>query len=340
MLTQDARTRGFTLSRLTLLVALAAIACQPRPVPLTVAAGTSFFLPVPGSAYGSALGNAHSRQDYQRGDLVAALCPADHPELANCPSPVYLTTTYVTSVMPDPASPAGIRGFMEFYSYGAQWPLAGQGLAIFGVPASVTPGVYALSMRTRPQGNAPGVGEVIANDQPGNIQIGAAVAPGSQYGLTDPNVTARVGGATGPGGLDLDISGDLADLIPYPTVVAALANEGDTFVYPAAFSVEVSYPASVAIKGVYEDGHLGRHSLVSMSDNTSTRRVTISSIDPERCTTAIRIAYDLVAAGPPVATSSFSVVTSSSYDLNGAPQGNSFVIATSSARPGGVCGPH
>jgi len=332
-------------------VALAvSLGCQGQPIPLTVAAGSTMLLPVSTGAYGSLIADSASpsRTDHQRGDLVVVICPASFNDTTCTRSGTtrfYLTTRYVASVWPDPASPAGIRGYLNFYGgalSGTGAPLAAQELAILEVPANVSPtnAEYYVSVRSRPHGSPQGQGETLAEDQPRRtIRVAPPAAAG--FGFSDPTlIHAYAFGA----GLDIGVTQDLQDLIPYPSVVVKLNLENNPLLFPAAGEIEVGYVSSlVRIKSVYEDRHLGRRSIVEWTDNGA-GTLKILFIDPRRCTTSLRIAYDLVngAQSGPVSLSAFSVnaAGSRSFDLDGVVQtGNPYVISSLSYAPANGCGP-
>jgi len=193
-----------------------------------------------------------------------------------------------------------------------------------------------MSVRTRPVGSAQGVNETPAFSQPGVIHVNP-LAP-SGFGLTDPN-NMNYGPNSNP--LPIYISQDLQDLIPYPTFVVRLTTENNPNIWPAAANIELTYnPSLIRIKGAYEDRHLGRRSIVQTADASGVLK--ISFVDPERCTTGIRVAYDLVGTTPVTpAVLTVNAANTRSYDLNGAPlTGNPFLVSTISNAPANACGPH
>lgn len=293
-------------------------ACNSNPIPLIAVQGTSFVLPVgsSGSAvempFGSELSTG-SRPDKQRGDLVVGLCPVAQPD---CPSPQYLVTRYVTSVMPGPASPAAILAPTTSAVYGMQPVFSPQMLVVVDIPDSVAPSEYSVNVRKRAYGSSPGQNETYLSDiNPGTIRVVAR--PAGVPAAPNPAET-RLGTGT------FGIGQDLVNMVPYPTVVVRLKDslQADSFFYPAAAEFEVTYPVNITIKGVYEEGHPGRGSIVLMNDNPATRTLRISLVDPKRCTPSVRVAYDWTAARTtPVVPADFSVVEANTrtYDLAGVP---------------------
>lgn len=275
-------------------------ACEARPIPMQVIPNSTFMLPLQARAFGNDISRSLGVQDRQRGDLIVAICPqadpwcspASNPPPATCPAvrptpPVkgyYLGTRYVTTVMPHPASKAGLRGYLEFPNspiYAPNWGLAGQDLALLDVPSNVCPGTYELTIRARPVGSA-AANEVISS---GGVDIVVLDVPG---GVLNPNAANPFGAG------DIVVSPDLADLVPNPTVSMRLSQTGWTSSYPAAAEIAVGYPtASVKILGAYQAKHLGTASLVSWLDDPNTGQVKITVVDPTRCTEEVRIVFRL-----------------------------------------------
>jgi hypothetical protein len=134
------------------------------------------------------------------------------------------------------------------------------------------------------------------------------------------------------GAFDVPLDSDLADLVPNPEVPLNLLYLGWTSTYPAAAEIDVNYPASrVEILGAYQGQHLGIQSLVSWRDDPDAGRVTITVVDPKRCTNDLRIVFRLLDSQNPV--DPFLAFTSSPsnqrlYNLSGAPiSGNPYVVA-------------
>ena len=286
---------------------------------MQVLRNSTFILPL---AYAPAFGNeisaAEGIEDRQRGDLVVAICPPGDAYCSPpavppaCPTPpasplsgFYLTTRYVTTVMPHPASTAGLRGYLDFASYFSNWGLTGQDLAILEVPSSACPGTYELSVRSRQL--VPPYTETLVT---AGVDIVVLDAP---IGVTNPT-TANPFGQT-----DFDIDADLADLVPNPTVPIQLTDKDWVASYPAAVELEVAYPPSrVEILGAYQDKQLGIRSLVRWSDDQA-GTVAVSVVDPERCTVELRLVFRLLDGQLPVAPlTDFSILQQRSYDLNGA----------------------
>jgi hypothetical protein len=310
---------------------------------MRVVPDSTFLLPLNAPAFGNDISKSQLLNDYQRGDLVVAICPqanpycspAADPPPAVCPTPrpdppnkgYYLLTRYVTTVMPHPASEAGRRGYLEIPNspmYEANRGLLGQDLALLDVPANVCPGTYELSIRARPVGSAPPyAGEVTTG---GGVDLVVLDAPG---GAPNPSTANPLGA------YDLDIGPDLADLVPDPTLPLRLAVALPTTTYPAAAEIEIEYPPIVEIVGAYQEKHLGIEALVSMRLGPAANRATITVVDPGRCTSDLRIAFRLltttrvnvVPLSSPPTPSDFSIVEQRLYDQNGSLiSGNFYMI--------------
>lgn len=309
-----------------------------------VVPNSTFLLPLLAPAFGNAISRSQSLNDYQRGDLVVAICPqaspycspAADPPPAVCP-PVrpnppnkgyYLTTRYVTTVMPHPASKAGRRGYLEVPNsptFEANRGLLGQDLALLDVPDNVCPGTYELSIRARPVGSVSPYADEIATSV--GVDLVVLDAPG---GETNPNTANPLGA------YDLDIGPDLADLVPDPTLPLRLAETLATTTYPAAAEIEIEYPpALVEIVGAYQEKHLGIESLVSVRYGPPANRVTVTVVDPRRCTSDVRVAFRLLTTNPvnvvplssPPTPSAFSIVQQRLYDEDGSLfSSNSYMI--------------
>lgn len=221
---------------------------------MQVLRNSTFILPL---AYAPAFGNeisaAEGIEDRQRGDLVVAICPPADPfctppaQPPACPAPpnapatgIYLTTRYATSVMPHPASTAGLRGYLDFANYFSNWGLTGQDLAVLEVPSSACPGTYELSVRSRQL--VPPYTESFVT---AGVDIVVLDAP---VGALNPS-TANPFGQT-----DIDIDADLADLVPNPTVPIQLTDKGWVASYPAAVELEAKYHAGRQEAPVMEAG--------------------------------------------------------------------------------------
>jgi hypothetical protein len=316
------RLRWVGLSLSLAAVVLVSAACTGRVSPQIAAKGTTIILPLPQipltgpseMPFGSLTGDAYSRVDNQRGNLVVGLCPGATDTCTPDPNHGYLVTRYVTSLVPDPASPAGLNNRLAALNLGTQTAVQGEVLALVEIPddPALAAGQYSLSLRTR-RGSTPGVNEtVLGLVQPGPIQIidrpaGMAAAPTPLQTTSGPSIVTNV-------------ANDLADLIPYPTVLVRIsdAREQDPFFYPAAAEFTVSYPSTVSIKGVYEDKSTGRRSIVSMVNDTANHVLKISLVDPTRCTQGVRIAYDWAAGrSTPVSYTEFAVTDAKTYDASG-----------------------
>ncbi len=314
-----------------LVACLALAACEARPIPMQVLPNSTFVLPLQARAFGNEISVSQGVQDRQRGNLIVAICPAANPYCMPaaspspppCPAPhgYYLRTRYVTRVMPHPGSKAGIDGRLDFPAYGNDWGLVGQDLAMLDVPSEVCPGTYKLSLRTRPVGSPP--------SSPDEVSYAAGV---DIVVLDAPPAVSNPSTANPFGSLDVPIDSDLADLVPNPEVPLNLVQMGWTSTYPAAAEIDIDYPTErVEILSAYQGQHLGIHSLVSWRDDPGIGRVTISVVDPKRCTNDIRLVYRLRDGEDPVdplVDFTTSQGNQRLYDLNGSPLSqNPYVLA-------------
>jgi len=297
-------------------------ACSSRPIPLSVVPGTTFILPVTNTLYGNQVSKGKGVQDYQRGDLIVALCPTSNPSCtppvnqAPCNqglSGVYLKTHWVTDVMPSPASNVGLAGRIQNDSYAPPVGLMGQTLAFLDVPPETCPGQYAMSLRSRPAGQSGPEGNL---GQAWNITVANAPA-----GAADPNEVTL--GA----GMGWDVSQNMADMVPNPTAHLRLTDPGFYPAFPAAAEVDVTYPSSlVQILGAYQQKHLGLRSMLDWTDN-GTGTVHLSLVDPTRCTEDIQIVFKLKTTTPVNTTTDFAIASQRQYDLNGTQiSGNPYVV--------------
>ena len=306
---------------------------------------STFMLPLQAPGFGNEVSRSQGIEDRQRGDLVVAICPPATPYCfpptpapSTCPTTgvppngYYLKTRYVTKVMPHPASNAGLNGRLDVPAYGNDWGLVGQDLALLEVPEVVCPGLYRLSVRARQVGSSEGVNEEFAPDQGSLITVLAAPA-----GEWNP-MTANPFGS-----LDVPINSDLAALVPNPEAAFHLQQLGWTSNYPAAAEIEVTYPARVQILGAYLGQNLGIQSLVSWRVDAIQHRVTISIVDPTRCTNDLRIVFHLIDTQLPVLPvnllTEFTTTPQSQrlYNLNGSLiSGNPYVVGTFNTLP--ICG--
>jgi hypothetical protein len=329
------------LSRLvgTMTAGVSVFACEARPIPMMVIPDSTFILPLQTPAFGNALSRSLGVEDRQRGDLVVAICPQATPYCSppavpgNCATPptdgFYLETRYVTTVMPHPASNAGLRGYLEIPNNPMEpnWGLSGQDLALLEVPANACPGTYELSVRSRPVGSLIGQDEMVAFL---GVDIVVVDAPGVD---AEPNPTS----ANPLGASDLNIDPDLVDLVPNPTVLIRLTDPYLTSSYPAAAEIVIDYPPTlVEVLGAYQDKHLGLESLVSWIDDPVEGRVAVSVIDPTRCTGEVRVAFALRSTEPVDVLTQFTAAAENQklYDRNGsAVSGNPYVVAPSTISP-------
>lgn len=329
---------------LTLLFATACVVSAP--IPLIAVQGTTFVLMLPVTTstigdmpFGSELAST-GRPDPQRGELVVGLCPLGQP---SCVTPLYyLVTRYVTSFVPDPASPAALSWPGTTLTSGTQAAYTSQAIALLEVPADTVPAEYSLTVRRR-FGPVAGQNETrLPYVDPGSIRI--VPRPNGVPAAWNP-LEARAANLT------FSVEDELLRYIPYPSVSVGLsyARVSDIYYWPAAAEFEVIYPAGIEIKGVFEENSPGRGSIVLMHDDPPARTLRITLIDPRRCTPSLRIAYDFaydVSGEPlrtaPVLPSEFSVVEANTrtYNVAGelfdAPVG-SFSVSYAGIHTGVLC---
>ncbi len=265
-------------SALLVCLAALALACGARPLPLSVQAGASVGIALSGepaageaAGYGGDLLAERGRWDDQRGQLVfvlrAAASGAEHE----------LSTRIVTRAFPDPASEIGIANQVDASYAGLG---IAQLLAIVDVPASVPPGDYDVSVRRRRRTDAGGTEDL----------------PAIVYGQRLTVLPASVGSASGAptpssahaGPFGIDVSEQLASLVPLPKVVLSLPESP-----PHAAHLVIAYPsAKIRPRAVFEEQHLGRGSIVAWSDDPASGRVTVDFVDPAASVKALALAFE------------------------------------------------
>jgi hypothetical protein len=274
--------------------------------PLTAQAGSSIALALAGeitagerAGYGGDLLAASGRYDDQRGRLVFVLRdPVSGSEHE-------LQTRIVTRAWPDPASEVGMANQVDA-SY-AGFGLA-QLLAIVDIPASIPAGTYDVNVRRLRRTDA-GENEAL---------------PAIDYGQRLTVLPASVGGITGAptpswawaGIFGVDVSEQLANLVPLPKVVLALPSPA-----PHAAHVVVAYPAAkIQPRAVFEEQHLGRGSIVTWTDDPVSGRVTLDLVDPDASVKALALAFEPKAerSAGRVVLSEITVESSTLYDGEGA----------------------
>jgi hypothetical protein len=283
-----------------------ALGCGARPLPLTAQAGASVGIAVAGeiaagelAGYGGDLFAASGRYDDQRGQLVFLLRdPASGVERE-------LQTRIVTRVLPDPASEVGMANRVDSTSAGFG---ISQLLAVVDIPASVPPGSYDVDVRRRRRTDAGG-----SEDLPTIV-----------YGQRLTVLPANVGGAAGAptpssayaGAFDIDVSSQLARLVPLPKVVLSLPA-----LPPYAAHLVIAYPAGkIKPRAVFEEQHLGRGSIVTWTDDPVSGRVTVDFVDPAASVKALALVFEPKAplSAGRVVLSEVTVASSTLYDYNGA----------------------
>jgi len=282
------------------------LGCGARPLPLSVQAGSSVGILLAGevaagetAGYGGDLLAARGRYDDQRGQLVFALrdpsTGAEHE----------IATRIVTRVWPDPASEIGITNQVD-----AAYPGLGiaQLLAILDVPASVPPGSYDMSVRRWRR-----------TDTGGSENLPAIV-----YGQRLTVLPANIGGVAGAqtpasgytGAFGIDVSKQLASLVPLPKVVLSLPVSP-----PHAAHLVIAYPRTkIKPRAVFEEQHLGRGSIVAWSDDSANGRVTLDFVDPGASVKQLALAFEPKAplSAGRIALSEITVESSTLYDREGA----------------------
>ncbi len=280
--------------------------CSSRPLPLTAQAGSSVAIALAGEAvmgnvvgYGSQVLAAVGRHDDQRGELRFVLRDAvSGSERA-------LETRVVTRAWPDPASEIGLRNYARSSSDG--FGLA-QLLAIVDVPEDVPAGSYDLQVRRQRRTDGGGVEEL----------------PGPVYSQPLVVLPANVGGAVGAptpsagyaGAAGIDVTEQLADLVPLPKVVLALPAQR-----PHAAHVVIAYPASkVTPRAVIEEQHLGRGSIVAWTADPANGRITIDFVDPSASVAALALVFEPNAAlsAGRIEVAEVTVMSATLYDQEGA----------------------
>lgn len=293
--------------------AAVALGCGARPLPLSVQAGASVGIALSGEAaageaagYGGNLLASLGRFDDQRGELVFVLrdlATAEEHELG---------TRIVTRAFPDPASEIGINNRVD-----AAYPGIGisQILAIVDVPASVPPGTYDVLVRRQRR-----------TDGGGSESLPAIV-----YGQRLTVLPASVGSAVGTptpasayaGAFGLDVSRQLASLVPLPKVVLSLPDAP-----PHAAHLVIRYPKEkITPRAVFEEQHLGRGSIVAWSDDPETGRVVVDFVDPAASVKALSFAFEPKAplSAGRIALAEITVESSVLYDEGGAARSGSVV---------------
>lgn len=284
--------------------------CSARPLPLSVQAGASVAIALAGEAslgeavgYGGDLLTTLGRHDDQRGSLVFVLRPVSGGAERE------VSPRLVTRTLPDPASEVALRNAVS-----AQMPGMGiaQVLAVVDVPADVPAGEYDVSLRRRRRTDAGGVEELPAPVYGQRLTVLPALV-GASAGAPTPSTTHA-------GLYASDVSLQLADLVPLPKVVLALPSAPR----PHAARVVLSYPAArIRPRGVFEEQHFGRGSIVAWRDDAAAGRVTIDFMDPQAEVRALALVFEPrqpLSAGR-VSVSEISVVSAILYDRDGTVRG-------------------
>jgi len=307
------------MARLFLLVlALGALGgCTSRVLPLSAQAGSTVTIAVGGDAtlgdflaYGGAWLAAAGLADDQRGELLFVLVAPGGAERA-------LRTLFVTRAFPDPASDAALENQVD-----PALPVAiglSQVLAVLEIPADTPPGRYRVDARRRRR--APG-GGFVSLPAP-LIATELDVLPASVGAVTGrPNLpefavdTGRV-----------DLTARIPRVVPNPKLVLQFADRK-----PAAAHLVLSYPRDkLAIRGVFEEQHTGRRSIVSWRHDTARGELAIDLVDPGESVSALGVAFRLLdpAARGLAAPDDFRIARADLYDARGA-------VAAGSVRLGSI----
>lgn len=288
---------------LPLLVVLAA--CGTQPIALSAQAGTTVVLAIAGEVdAGPSLGfggdwlSAAGRGDDQRGKLVFVLVAANGAEHA-------LHTKFVTRAWPDPASDAGLDGRI------APGPLGTAGLAqvlaIVEIPVDVPPAGYRVEIRRERQ-RADGTVESLPGVSYGQpLRVLPAVVDGFAGAATSPTGFA--------GGYAIDLLPPLAALYPHPKLVVTLDPGA------AAAHLELDYPTTrLVVRGVIEEQHTGRSSIVAWRDDPATGRLSVDLVAPAADVAALALVFTLRDPGGAgrAAETDFRVAAATLYDTAGA----------------------
>lgn len=305
---QPSILRSLSCSPLRVALALAALctaACSSQPVPLSAQAGSSIAIAVSGEmldgerlGYGGDWLAAMGRQDAQRGELLFVLRDAAGVERT-------LRTRVVTRVAPDPASDAALDQRVDPW-LGAAAGLA-QAIAIVEIPADVPPGSHALELRRQRALASGGFESLPAPGYHGTLRVLPALVDGH---TGQPN--EAIGSA---GGWMLDTRSRLAALHPNPKLVLPLPAGA------SAAHLVVAYPRDkVAVRGVIEEQHTGRGSIVLFDDDPASGRVGIDLVAPERDVAGLALVFTLrsPASSGAASPAEFQVVSSALYDDDGA----------------------
>jgi hypothetical protein len=279
-----------------LLVSLSIVAggCLGEVAPQRVVAGTTFVFPFSGnismmvtapSLYGITDPNQALGPDRQRGNADFVLCANPEP---NCGTQRMLTTRYITRVTPDRGSKFGRSG------------ASGQDLVVVDVPFDTPPGTYQLAYSYRVVGAS---ADTRVTLQPITVVRGFMPNTNPPVAFTEPDFTDITKAFNFPG---QDLSPSLRDTVPDPQVELALATTLREMDVPAAGKLTLTHPDTVTIEGVFEAGVLGQGSLVRMTSVNSTT-TTIQFVDPDRRTSALRVAFSLKDNEAPVTAGQFKV---------------------------------
>ncbi len=303
---------GSSLVFLALVVALGT-ACTGRPIPMTAVPGSSMLIPFGGEnvpmfsifprfdvGYTSdvtqqpfpdpdAFEHAVDGFDVQRGEMLFVLCPLgmnhcfptdDFPSgQSDIALGVGMPTRYVTAVLPERSSPAGISGKINYVNdaptYSAT-PLVAQYLALVDVPETVVPGMYAIVVLIRDEagGDLRNAYSFGVTPFQGNVQVvdPALVGPG----ISTPFEKSPFVGS------NADISPELKQLVPFPKLVLRYKTPtgGVPGNGPSAATFLLDYPSDkVQILSIHEEPHFGQRSMIRWRNTNGTYRMNADDDD-------------------------------------------------------------
>jgi hypothetical protein len=299
-------TAGVALAASVVLGWITSIGCAGKPVPLWAVAGTTMALAI--SADEPAIGGTGigygttALADSQRGALGVELLRGSTTE-------ALVPVKFVTRVMPDPASPAGLAGKVHHPNI----PLTGetnilhQIVALIDLPASLPEGYYTLKVRRYQNASL----ATLVDQGPYDSllwQQELYVSPGDGGQYFTP-----FRGAWGETDVAIP-SSTLRELVPSPQLLLTLP------LNTAAATIDIGFPdAKIDVEGAIQHGGAGQNSLVSyqLIDSNSVR---IHWVNPTADGSSLALVFDNTQSGyQPVLPSEFTYEAGSFYDADGAP---------------------
>ena len=256
--------------------------------------------------------------DGQRGSLIAVMCaPAVATTMAQCQGSsqrVDLTVRYVTRLYPDSASQAGIDNKVwEDTPSNTKLPMSGQVLAFLNIPASldatlfptcsqnpVPPTCFTKLPYTVYLGRHPPIG----SDDTTSLQTVGTRNIELVHGAGTANSNLTVYTGTPP---------HIDRFVPYPKVVFAVDTASENNV--SAADLTIAIPPNVVIKDVFEEEHLGRHTMVRWQQPTG-GTIQVQLVSPDKNVNRIAVVFTLTSGTPPT-FADFPVTKSVLYDAQG-----------------------